>query len=222
MFNIQQDERDSNQMNQMNQMNQGRLTPASLIRNEDMENLNNLSKMLMQYDDMLSLLRREFRGEVLYTDENGKGTWVQLTKPLFIKLDDKGKPLRKFNPILMDESKRKLDYVPNDEAIDEVIMELKFFGINKITPITGLEENEIRTDLRAIACKLAAVLCLKQKEWGIDKELMPMRAEQIMTIIKDARYIPLNGNLLKALRSTIQRVEQTMEQLKPGTRTPFN
>lgn len=201
-----------------------RTLPASQVRDEDLQNLASLSRLLLQYDDMLLLLRREFRGEVLYTDpKSGNGHWIQMTKPLFVKLDKEGNFFYKNSPIIKEEDGHpKKDYIPNDEAIDELIMELKFFGINKITPITSLDENEIKSDLRTIACKIAALLTLKQLEWGIDKELLPMRAEQILCIVKDARYIALNGNLLKALRSTIQRVEQSLEQNKPTMKTPFS
>jgi len=189
---------------------------------EDMKLLADFSKIFLQYDEILLLLRREFRGESKFIDKTGQEYWVQTTKPAFIKLDENRNPIMRDNPFIKDGLLPKKDYIPNDEAIDELIKMFRLCGINKITLITSLQMNEILTDLRSIACKLAATFALKQIEWGIDKELMPIQYEEIMTITKDARFIALNGNLLKTIRSSFQRIEQSIEQQKPSIKTPFS
>ena len=45
---------------------------------------------------------------------------------------------------------------------------------------------------------------------------------KIKTIIQDARYLACNGNTIKAIQKTVQRVEQSYEgDLKPR-RSPFS
>ena len=89
----------------------------------------------------------------------------------------------------------------------------------KVTPISNVDENTILDDLKEFECKLAGVLCLKQKEWGIDKELLPMIQFKIKTIVQDARYMSCEGSTLKALQTTVQRVEQAFEGGEKGKRT---
>jgi len=115
-------------------------------------------------------------------------------------------------------------YVPNDEAIEEILSMLKFAGINQVTPITNIDEANILDDLKEFECKLASVLCLKQKDWGIDKELLPMTQFKIKTIVQDARFMCMNGGILKALQTTVQRVEQAYEgdkQMKKMINSPY-
>ena len=103
---------------------------------------------------------------------------------------------------------------------------LKFVGINQITPITSIGEGNILDDLREFECKLAATLCLKQKAWGIDKELLPMMQTKLKTIIQDARYMCCKGAILKALQTSVQRVEQAWEGERANTgrrlSSPYN
>jgi hypothetical protein len=195
-------EYNSGQMTYPNQMSNPNSQFASLI------------ELLSGYDNMLIALRREFRGEVLHEDDKGNTQWIQLTKPLFIVKDNiTKKALFKPNPVILD----KQDYITNDEAIDELLSCLKLMGINKITPLTSLDENEIIADLNEFEKKMAALLTAKQQSWGLDKESMPMLMAKIKTIVKDARYIAKDGALLKALRSTVQRMEQvTLEQQQKG------
>ena len=84
-------------------------------------------------------------------------------------------------------------------------------GLNQITLLTNIDENTILDDLKEFECKLAALLCLKQKEWGIDKELLPMTQSKIKTLVQDARYQACNGNTIKAIQKTVQRIEQFSE-----------
>jgi hypothetical protein len=107
-------------------------------------------------------------------------------------------------------------YVPNDEAIEEILSILKSMGNNQITPLTNIDEGTILDDLREFECKLAALLCLKQKTWGIDKELLPMVQTKIKTIVQDVRYLCCNGGTIKAIQKTVQRVEQAWEGEKKG------
>lgn len=187
----------------------GRITPASQAQYKDMQELANLVKLLTKYGDMLNLLRREFKGESTWTSDEGEHKWIQTTKPIFIISDANGTPLRRKNPVL-----DRQDYIPNDEAIEELISELRLMGINTITPITGLHENEIIDDLREFEMKFVAMLTLKQVEWGLDKEMMPMLVTKIKTIVKDSRYIAKDGALLRAIMKSVQRIEQSLEQPK--------
>lgn len=186
----------------------GTFTFPSQLKDERMQNLASLSNLLLHYEDILSLLRREFRGEALFQDKEGNTMWVQVQKPLFIKKDKFGNPLK--TKIQVGQESREI-YLTHDDAINDVVNLLKFTGINRITPITTLNENEVIDDLKEIECKLAALLALKQKEWGIDKELLPIYMVELKTIIKDARYLPVNGTVIKALRTMITRMEQAVE-----------
>lgn len=192
------------------------IIPTLAKKTEDSEALASLTRLLTEYQEMLVLLRKEFRGESDVVLGDGRVITLQTTKPVFIKVDPKTRePLRRpNNNIITNEGGIKLEYIPNEDAIEELITTLRMSGINKITPITNLEENDILMDLRSMLCKVAATLALKQVEWGLDKELMPLKQEQINILIKDARMVAKNGQLLQALRSTIQRVEQHIE----GTR----
>jgi len=200
-------------------------TYPSQIRNDEIEELTSLIKVFKQYSDMPALMRREFRGEVLCTDGNHNTHWTQIARPIFILIDYKTqKPIMKINPLFKD----KMDYTPNDEAIDELISELKLMGINPITPITNVDENEIIDDLREFEMKFEAQLALKQQEWGLDKELMPMLVTKIKTIVKDARYVCKEGGFLRAIMKSVQRIEQSIEQPKKTTwdymkqKSPYN
>ena len=96
---------------------------------------------------------------------------------------------------------------------------LKFSGVNQVTPISGIDSDVYMDDLREFGCKLASVLALKQKEWGLDKELLPMTQFKVKTIIADARSLALDGRTLKAIQTSIQRVEQAFEGDKNAKRS---
>ncbi len=169
-----------------------------------------LTKLLLEASNVLIFLRREFRGEAVYQDGEGNNHWVQISKPLFVRVDLKtGKPLMK--RVKMPWNEVKDIYIPNDEAIDEIISMLKFAGINQVTPIGNISSDNYLDDLLEFECKLAGVLALKQEEWGLDKELLPMIQFKIKTIVQDARSMAVNGNVLKALQTSVQRVEQAFE-----------
>ena len=177
---------------------------------EAKESLASLTKLLLESGKTITVLRREFRGEALFQDEEGSSKWIQVSKPTFIKMDNlKEKPIMVFTK--MPDGTEKWCYVPNDEAIDEILSMLKSMGINQITPLTNLDENTILDDLREFECKLAGVLNLKQKAWGVDKELLPMLQTKIKTMVQDARYQACKGNILRALTTNVQRVEQSIE-----------
>lgn len=174
------------------------------------ETIGSLTKILSDIPRTLTTLRREFRGEALYTDDEGESHWVQVSKPIFIKIDTKTR-----DPIMIEKKfpngeTRKV-YIPNDEAIDEVISMIKFMGVNTITSITKISNDNVLDDLKEFECKLASVLALKQVEWGLDKELLPMLQTKIKTLVQDARYLAENGNILKALQTSVQRIEQAYE-----------
>lgn len=183
-----------------------------------------LTKLLLESSNVLSNLRREFRGEALHQDEDGGSQWIQVSKPIFIKAEPlTEKPIKEMYK--MPDGTTKEIFVPNDEAIEEILSMLKFAGINQITPITNINVDNILDDLKEFECKLAAVLCLKQKDWGIDKELLPMIQFKIKTIVQDARFMCREGLVLKALQTTVSRVEQVFEgerQKKGMVTTPYS
>ena len=177
---------------------------------EAIQGMASITKLLLEISNYLILLRREFRGEAMYQGQDGNTSWVQVSKPVFIRVNFKtGKPVKQIVKMPWNEDKEV--YIPNDEAIDEILSMLKFSGINQMQPIGFNQPDNYLADLKEFECKLAAVLCLKQKEWGLDKELLPMQQFKIKTIIQDVRSMSINGNTLKSLISTIQRVEQMIE-----------
>ena len=181
--------------------------------------MSNLVTLLTEVTNVLVSLRRELRGEALWQDEAGNPYWIQVTKPAFVKMDFKlNKPIKikKMMPW-----KEEVDvYLPNDEAIEEILSQLKSVGVNQITAISGISQDNYLDDLKEYECKLAAVLCLKQKEWGIDKELLPMLQTKLKTVIQDARSLALEGRTLKALQTTVQRVEHMMEETRKKKEAP--
>jgi hypothetical protein len=169
-----------------------------------------LTKLLFEASNTLIALRREFRGEALYQSEDGSSQWIQVSKPTFVKVDYKtNKPFVRTQKMPWGEE--KIVFIPNDEAIEEVLSMLKFAGVNQVTAIAGIDNDNYLDDLKEFECKLAASLCLKQKEWGLDKELLPMLQFKIKTVVQDARSLALEGRTLKALQTTVQRVEQMIE-----------
>jgi len=172
--------------------------------------MSSLTKHLLEISKTLTYLRREFRGEALYQDDKGNQTWIQTNKPIFVRVDFKTNQII-MEDYVMPDGKVKRVYVPNDEAIDEILSMLKFAGVNQITPISNIEFDNYMDDLREFECKLAQVLGLKQREWGLDKELLPMMQFKIKTIIQDVRSMSVKGMTIKILQTTVQRVEQLIE-----------
>jgi len=172
--------------------------------------LASIAGLLRETDNLLPMLRREFRGEASVQYEDGGFEYIQILKPMFIKVDSESQlPLKR--KVKYKSGEVKWIYIPNDEAIEEILSILKFMGLNKITMMTNLDEKTILADLFEFECKLAPVLALKQKEWGIDKELLPMIMTKIKTIVQDARYMCCNGSTIKAIQKTVQRIEQFNE-----------
>ena len=165
-----------------------------------------LISVLTEHEDMLNTLRREFRGEHLFQDSKGNIQWVQVDKPMFTKLDKNNKPKRIFN-----KKTKRWQYIANDDAINDIIKILKSSGLNSITPLTVISEDEIRADLLEIESKIAVLLTVKRKSWGIDKSEYPIIVANLKTIIKDARYRAKDGTVLKALRTITSRQESSLE-----------
>lgn len=184
-------------------------TPGQL--QDALNTMSSLTKHLLEISKTLSYLRREFRGEVMYEDNEGNIHWLQMSKPTFVQVDLKtGQPVKK--TIKSPVTKKDIEvYIPNDEAIDEILSMLKFMGVNQVSPLGNIEFDNYMDDLREFECKLAAILALKQKEWGLDKELLPMIQSKIKTMVQDIRSMSVKGNMLKALQTNVQRVEQLIE-----------
>jgi hypothetical protein len=169
--------------------------------------LHSLTKMLSSIAESLPILRRVFRGEAMMQMADGSQNWIQVVRPAFIKIDMKtGLPLK---------VKEKEVYIVNDEAIEEILSMLSFMGANPVTPLSHISEDNVLDDLKEFECKLAGVLALKQREWGLDKELLPMIQTKIKTFVQDIRFMACEGHTLKALQTTIQRVEQMIEGVDP-------
>lgn len=186
------------------------LIPSSEITKE-VDSLESIAKLLKAIVNFPNLMRRKFRGEYLYQDETGKGHWVQGSKPTFVVTDvDTQKPV-KIEKEMPWGAVQEL-YIANEEAIDEVISMLEFMGINEINPVGFNTPDNYLEDLKEFECKLAGLLALKQKEWGLDKELLPMIQLKIKTIVQDVRSHSINGNLIKAITTNMQRIEQYVQQ----------
>ena len=177
------------------------------------KSLASIASLLREAEELLPILRREFRGEAIVQYPDGTVEYIQISKPLFIRMDQKTQTpkmeLRKYK-----DGTEKEVYMPNDEAIEEVLSMLKFMGLNNITKMTNISEQTVLEDLREWEMKLAAILMLKQKAWGIDKELLPIRMSQLKTIVQDARYMAVNGNTIKAIQKTVSRTESFFEGSK--------
>lgn len=185
------------------------------IPNDADKAMASIATLLKESTNTLPILRREFRGETLYQYPDGIQAYIQTVKPMFVRTDlvteqplKKEVQMRDMNGDLI----MKEVYLPNDEAIEEVLSMLKFMGLNQITLLSNIDENTVLDDLKEFEMKLAGVLMLKQKAWGIDKELLPMVQSKIKTIVQDARYQAVNGSTLKAIQKTVQRVEQSIDR----------
>jgi len=190
---------------------------ASYANQDAGKALASIAGLLREADNLLPILRSEFKGEATIQFDDGSVENVQISKPLFIRLNySTNKPLKVMHKY---RSGEKEIYVANDEAIEEVLSMLKFMGLNKITTLTNLSEKNILEDLKEFECKLAAVLMLKQKEWGLDKELLPTTMTKIKTIVQDARYMCCNGSTIKAIQKTVQRIESFSEGNQKGRGT---
>ena len=196
------------------------LIPAGEISRE-LDSIESIAKLLKAIKEMPITLRRKFRGESLYTDKEGNSTWVQNTKPTFVVID-----YQTDKPVKIKVTKPWGDieevYIANDEAIDEVISVIEFMGVNEISPVGFNTPDNYQDDLREFECKLAALLALKQKEWGMDKELLPMAMQKIKTLIQDVRSLSVNGKFLKQIATNTQRVEQYVQNDSQPGRKNFN
>ena len=183
---------------------------------KDLDSLTSISKILNSISNYPNSLRRNFRGEGMWLDENDDVHWVQNVKPVFVEMKD-GKPLMEKTKmpwkLESGQYEYKEIYVPNNEAIEELISILQFMGVNLISPVGFNTEDNFLDDLKEFECKLAGLLCLKQPKWGLDKELLPMIQLKIKTIVQDVRCVSVKGNFIKATLTTVQRVEQTIERI---------
>jgi len=197
-------------MEQTNPTNSQNTSVSYPNQSDEGKALASIASILNQTDNLLPILRREFRGEASMQYEDGSMEYIQILKPMFVRVNQETQePLRQ--KVKYKTGEIKEIYLPNDEAIEEILSMLKFMGLNKITMMTNIDEKTILQDLLEFECKLAAVLGLKQKEWGIDKELMPMIQSKIKTMVQDARYMCCNGSTIKAIQKTVQRIEQFSE-----------
>lgn len=196
---------------QQPQSYQGSYQMPSQVTSDLQENAYHIVRVLTEHDQFLEIIKREMRGEELFQDEKGGTRWVQREKPMFIKIDRLDNPIRRKNMIT-----HRWDYVCNDEAINECLSILKMCGLNPITPLTNITDEEIMADLLEMECKIAAMLCQNRKKWGLAKSEYPIAVGKLKVIIKDARYRAKNATVLKALRTMTTRLEQTLESKREG------
>ena len=196
------------EVNQQVQPNRNVSYPDQL--RSSMEQIVSTTKLILEIPKSISTLRRVFRGEALYQSEDGSSQWVQIVKPVFVILDvNTRKPIKQ--EIKDPNGEEREIFIPNDEAIEELLSQLYFMGVNPITALTNLDENTILDDLKEFECKLAGLLTLKQVNWGLDKAYMPMVMTKIKTVVQDIRYMCVNGGTLKALTQQVSRIENIME-----------
>lgn len=181
------------------------LHPSQL--NKEVAEATELVKVLTEHDNFLNIIRREMRGEQLFQEQDGETYWVQVDKPMFVKLNGQEIPFKRFN-----KKSKRYEYIANDDAINEIIGILKDCGLNPIAPLTNIDENEIRADLLEMESKIAVLLTVKRKKWGIDKALYPSVVGRLKVLIKDARYRAKDGTALKALRTITSRIEHMRNQ----------
>lgn len=197
--------------------------PDKLMETE--KQIASIAVLLKESTNLLPVLRREFRGEALQQYGDGTYAYVQMSKPMFVKTDPESeKPIMKEAIYKDDDGNpyKKQIFIPNDEAIEEMLSMLKCMGLNQITLLTNISEDTILDDLKEFECKLAAVLALKQKEWGMDKELLPIVMSKIKTLVQDARYQAREGHTIKAIQKTVQRIETFQEGVKTKVKSPYS
>ena len=122
-----------------------------------------ISSLIRENQNLLPVLRREFRGEALQQYEDGSYSYVQVSKPYFVKVD----PITE-EPIMQEvtykdgkgKDYKKEIFIPNDEAIEEILSMFNSMGINQITILTNLDEYTYLDDLIIVKCKLVAIICL--------------------------------------------------------------
>lgn len=183
--------------------------------------LASIGSLVKEAQAILPLLRREFRGEAFRQYSDGDYEYIQVSKPLFVRYNEEyTKPL--MTSVTYKDGTKKEVFVPHDEAIEEVLSMIKFMGVNNITFISNVAEDVILDDLLEFECKLAVLLALKQKRWGIDKEMLPMIQTKIKTVVQDARFMARQGTTIKAIQKTVQRIEQYSEGDKKEKRSPYN
>ena len=185
----------------------GSYQPPSATKYE--EETVHLIKVLTDHESFLNILRAELRGEQIFEDNSTHERYfAQTDKPTFIKLDRLNKPLR-----VMNERTGKEEYICNDDAINEVINIVKLCGLNPVSPLTAIDENEIRADLMEMESKIAVMLFSYRKSWGLAKPEYPIVLGKLKILIKDARYRAKDGIVLKALRTITSRIEQSSDVL---------
>jgi len=142
-------------------------------------------KIVLENEDLLQLLEHELRGEVYESDEDHPmgGCWI-----------------KKYNPI-----------IESEEGISEILRMLRFMGLNKVSLLTNLDSEQINEKLKVFEMKLADLLFLKRKEWGIQKDNLAMTYNMIWSIVEDAYFRAKDGNLVKTLRTVYQKTDYSQE-----------
>lgn len=179
-----------------------------------------IGSLIKEAQNLPNKIRRKMRGEALRQYPDGEVEYVQVSKPLFVKFDSTyTKPIKQ--KIKYKDGTIKEIFLPNDDAIEEIMSLLESMGLNDVTLISNISEEIILDDLLEFECKLAMVLGLKQKSWGIDKQLLPLVQSKIKTLVQDARFMARAGTTIKAIQKTVSRTEILNEGEKKEKRNPY-
>lgn len=169
----------------------GQYTTASQVQSQ--KEYETLLKILLESEDLISLIDHEFRGEVLIIKRDEK------TGELFEVWETKRKPI-----------------INNNSAIEDIIRILRFMGLNKVSLLTNIDDRVLNNKLRDFEHRLADLFFLKRKDWNMVKEEMPINYSMIVSIVEDAIYRAKDGGLLKVMRSNFQMQEYKDTSAKPG------
>lgn len=136
-------------------------------------------KTILGDEDLLNSMEHQFKGEVLEVDKDDNTRWV----------------------------KKQSAIIKNEDAIPEILQILRFMGLNKITKITMLTERNINIKMEIFEYKLAELLYMNRKKWGIEKCELSMLYNMIWNLVENSLLIAKDGRLLETLRTTYQRSE---------------
>ncbi len=183
------------------------------------KNIDSLIEILTRSGSMIKELRREFRGEELMQMPNGDNVWIQTSKPLFVRTNlQTEEPLKV--KVKLENGEEVEQYVPHDEAIEEILNAINMMGLNQTTPLGTTNDPEMNLDLYQFEIRLSKLLTLNRKKWGIEKSVRPMIYNKIRQRVQDARTMQLDGRVLKSL-TQISRITETVQRGERKQRSPY-
>lgn len=183
------------------------------------KNIDSLIEVLTRSGSLLKELRREFRGEELMQMPSGDNVWVQTSKPLFVRTNmQTEEPLKE--KIKLEDGREVEQYIPHDEAIEEILNAINMMGLNQTTPLGTTNDPEMNLDLFEFERRLSILLTANRKKWGIEKALRPIVYKKIKQRVQDARTLQLDGRTLRSL-TQISRITENVQRGEKKQRTPY-